>query len=188
MARGRDGWCILRTRGANTMKLAASLTASGLDAWTPIEILTKRKGRARDRVEEKAAILPTYVFARSAHINDLLRICGLLVSPHPGFSIFRQYDRIPIIAERDIASLKAAEEAAALTQRKRVRNVVPIGTSIRVSEGAFAGMSGIVEQSDGKSAIVAFGGNFRVSIASWLLPQDLLEATESNSDAAARAA
>lgn len=164
------------------MKLASSLGASGIDAWTPIGISAKRKGPARDRVEEPVAMLPTWVFARAEHIGELHRICGLFTSPHPAFSIFRYYDRVPLITDRDISSLRAAEDEVALARRKRERRVIPIGSSIRLNEGAFAGLSGIVEQSDGKTAIVAFGDRFRVEIATWLLPQDLLEASVSNSD------
>lgn len=180
-----EGWCVLRTRGVSTMRLAASLTDSGIAAWTPIGSTTKRKGRARDRVDSPTPIMPTFVFARSSHIGELQRLRGLLVSPHPAFSIFRHLNRVPIISDRDICSLKDAEEQSALNQRKKQRTVVPVGSQVNISEGAFAGMSGVVEQSDGKSAIVAFGGNFKVTIAAWLLPQDLLEASVSNSDIAA---
>ncbi len=188
MARGGDTWCILRTRGVSTMRLAESLSGNGIEAWTPIGLATKRKGRARDRVEASVPILPTFVFVRSEHIGALHRILGLLVSPHPSFSIFRYMSRIPLVADADISSLRDAEDRATVVKLKQQTFAVPIGSNVRMAEGAFAGMSGIVEQSDGKSALVAFAGNFKVTIAAWLLPKDLLEGELSNSDAAAQAA
>jgi len=185
---GQEGWCILRTRGASTMRLASSLRDSGISAWTPIGSVTKRKGRARDRVDSPTPIMPTFVFARSVHIGELQRLRTLILSPHPAFSIFRHLNRVPIVSDNDILGLRHVEETAALDQRKRQRTVVPIGTRVDIADGAFAGLSGIVEQSDGKSALVAFGGSFKVTIAAWLLPQDLLEASVSNSDTAAQAA
>jgi len=158
------------------MRLASSLRDSGISAWTPIGSVTKRKGRARDRVDSPTPIMPTFVFARSSHIGELQRLRTLILSPHPAFSIFRHLNRVPIISDHDICSLRDAEERSAIQVRKRQRNVVPIGSSVHVSEGAFAGMSGIVEESDGKTAVVAFGGNFRVTIAAWLLPENLLTA------------
>ena len=191
MAKGRgatDGWCILRTRGGSTLKLASSLADSGVEAWTPTATITKRKGRARDRVDAPMPILPTFVFVKSVYVSELQRICALVMSPHPAFSIFRYLNRIPVLSDRDISSLKDAEDRATMDHRKQQRKVVPIGTHVRLDDGAFAGLPGVVEQSDGKSAIVAFGSNFRVEIATWLLPQDLLEASVSNSDTAAQAA
>ena len=109
MAKGRgatDGWCILRTRGGSTLKLASSLADSGVEAWTPTATITKRKGRARDRVDAPMPILPTFVFVKSVYVAELQRICALVMSPHPAFSIFRYLNRIPVLSDRDISSLK----------------------------------------------------------------------------------
>jgi hypothetical protein len=43
---------------------------------------------------------------------------------------------------------------------------------VRVPEGPFAGMNGIVGRGKGKAPIVNFGGGFRVVIEAWLLRPD----------------
>jgi hypothetical protein len=183
-----DGWCILRTSGPSTLRLAASLVEAGMDAWAPETIVTRRVGRSRERVEKPAAILPTFVFAKAMHIGELQRCRSMLVNPHPSFSIFRHMGRYPIVAEREIATLRAEEEKAKRTVAKRTRRTVPLGSKITVTEGAFAGLTGVVERSDGKSTLVCFGGGFSVSIAAWLLPDDQIDPGLSNTDPAAQAA
>jgi len=180
-----DGWCILRTSGARTLRLAESLMAAGLDAWSPEMMVTRRQGRMRKRVEVSTPILPTFVFARARHIAELQACRMLPINPHPGFSIFRHLGRYPVVADKDIVALRAEEERARVVVLKRTRRTVPIGSRVTMSEGAFAGLTGIVERSDGKSALVCFGGGFSVSIATWLLPDDKVEASSSNRGKAA---
>lgn len=169
---GADGWCILRCAPARTLKLAASLDDAGIEAWTPGETQQRRRGRARERVDVEAPIMPTFVFARASHLPAIADVVRAPVSPHPAFSLFRLHGRIPLVAERDIAALRRIEERGRLRQLRGERRVIPIGTEIRMTEGSFAGMAGVVEDGDGKFALVAFGGSFRVKIATFLLRTD----------------
>lgn len=126
-----DRWCILRTSGGRTLALADSLVAAGIDAWTPRRTLRREKpGRCRlidgskPVVEIEAPILPTIVFAPVAAMAELAtiamdqRIEG--ASAHPGFSLFRDGDRYPLIGAGELSGLRQAEqEEAALLQAIR---------------------------------------------------------------------
>lgn len=169
---GADGWCILRCAGPRTLKVAASLAAGGLDVWTPSETREQRRGRARERVECEVPIMPTFVFARAIAVGQLVDILSSPLNPHPPFSIFRFQGRIPVVADRDIAGLRQAEERGRVRRLRSERRVIPVGTNIRMTEGGFAGISGVVEAGNGKFALVAFGGSFRVKIATFLLRTD----------------
>lgn len=174
-AAGSD-WLILRTSTRRTIELATSLAEAGIAAWTPVEITKKRRRGARVALEHEAPMLATFVFAAAAYLPDLLRILRLPSSRHPGFSIFRHDGGIPLIANREVESLRLAEQKVALRARKAERRVVPAGHEVKLSEGGFAGMLGVVEGGDGRFATVNFGGGFRVKIATFLLGTDDVQA------------
>ena len=176
--RAAGAWCILRTAGPRTLPLAASLATTGLDVWTPVR-MERRAGRGKQRkveVERTLSITPTFVFARAEHVAELMRIRALPVSPHPAFSIFHYRDRIPLVADASLAPLHAEEDRHRLAHLKKTRRKVDAGSAVRLAEGPFAGMTGIVEGSSGKEALVNFGGGFVVSIASYLLGTDVVQA------------
>ncbi len=176
-AAGGEGWCILRTGAARTLALTASLAAAGLTAWTPTQMV-RRAGRGRQRrdVEERPApITPTFVFAAAGDLYELIRLAADPTSGHPSFSIFRHRDRYPLISNRSLAPLREEENRHRLREMKKTRRVVEPGTSICLTEGAFAGMTGIVEGGNGKQAVVNFGGGFVVSIATYLLVSDVVQ-------------
>jgi hypothetical protein len=189
-ARRRDDtdWCILRTSGGRTLNLARSLAEAGFDVWTPQETLSRRVPRKKTVVDREVAILPTFVFARALHIPELAAALALPVNPHPSFSIFRYLGDIPLLADREMKSLRDVEDAARLRELKKTRNVVPVGTTVTMTEGAFAGLSGVVKKSDGRFALVAFGGAFEVNIASFLIRTDGVQQTSPSSGTAALAA
>lgn len=169
-------WCILRTSAARTLKLAASLNAAGLGAWTPIEMVRRRRsGGRKARLTVEAPLLPTFVFAPSAQLADLAREAVDPASDHPPFSIMRIRDRVPVVADADLFPLREAEE---LTRRRHVQVTkrAIIGAAVRPTEGAFAGMTGTIESANAKEAAVNFGGGFVVKIATYLLAPDVLAA------------
>lgn len=168
-------WCILRTSAGRTLNLARSLAEAGFDVWTPRETQSRRLPRKKTIAEREVAILPTFVFARAVHIPDLAAALALPVNPHPSFSIFRYLGDIPLLADREMRSLREVEDAARLRVLKKTRNVVPVGSTVTMTEGAFAGMSGVVRKSDGKFALIAFGGAFEVHIASFLIRTDAVQ-------------
>lgn len=176
MTNKRGDWCILRTSGGRTLPLARSLAKAGFDVWTPMRKVRRRVPRSNARREIEAPITPTFVFARAFQLPELARVLALPVTPHPGFSIFRHAGRIPLIADREIASLRVEEEREADRARrengKSHRRVFPVGGQVRLPQGAFAGLTGVVESGDGKAAVVSFGGSLRMTIEAWLLEPD----------------
>jgi hypothetical protein len=170
MAAGR--WCILRTNSRRTLNLVAGLKDRGIAAWTPQLQLDQRLPRSKVRREKTTALMPSFVFAKAEHIEPLLAL-----SHRPGtlepFTVFHYLGTIPLIADRDIEPLRLAERAAVPKHKRRIYRP---GQAVRVPEGSFEGMRGIVEQSDGQYTLVAFGGAFRVKIGTFILEPDVVGA------------
>ena len=163
-------WCILRMSGGSTLPVAQSLAEAGFDVWTPVEVQQSRKPRSKVKVERRVPIMPTYVFARAARLADLIAIAKAPTSPHPQFSVFHYAGRIPLIADRSLEPLRAAER-----DKTRVKDmpVFTKGERVKLTEGGFAGMSGVVELSKGKFTLVAFPGfQVPIRISSLLLLPD----------------
>lgn len=159
-------WCILRTAGPRTLPLASSLDAAGIEAWTPIEMVKRRIPRKPGRVEKAAPLLPTFVFVPEVHLSDLWRISRMIVSPHPAFAFFRHNGAVPLIAQREVDKLRVLENR--MTPKRR-RPTMAIGAEVIPTDGAFAGMTGVVVESDGKATLVAFGGWMNLKIETSIL-------------------
>ncbi len=172
MSKLGNDWCILRTAGQRTLAVAASLAAAGFDVWTPAQTAIRRKGRARERVEYQAAVMPTFVFVRADRVADLLTIIALPVSPHPQFSLFRYMGRVPLIGDAEIAGARQVEERSKRAALMGQRKAFVAGDRVRVSDGPGAGLCGsVVKDGDGKFVMVAFGGAM-LKIGAWLLGAD----------------
>lgn len=182
MTRDPTDWIILRTSGRSTMRLAETLTEDGYEAWTPVETRNIRIPRANVRRTVKLPIMPSYVFARSSHLIDLIQLSAMkpkarrvLNQPaHADFSVMHYHDRIPIIADHHLESLRSIE--AKRTPRQKAERAFAPGLSVRVKTegGSFAGMKGRVERSDFGSTLVCFDNRMIVKIStSLLLPDEL---------------
>ena len=183
------GWIILRTNGRRTLTLAQSLNDAGIEAWTPREIRKRRLPRGRKGFKEtEEPIVPSFVFARAAHLPDLLRAIALPTSPHPQFSIFQHAGRAPVVADAGLQYLQSAESEARLARLKSSKHQIEIGARVCPTEGAFAGLDGIVEHVSGRSAQVCFNNCFRVTVATWLLVGEGVEAPPARKSVAALAA
>lgn len=186
-------WCILRTSGPRTLLLAKSLNEAGIAAWTPTGGGSRRRPRSRDRIDYEVPILPTFVFAKAGWLAELNRCRDTLANPHPPFSIFHYCGTIPIVSDDEISSLRAAESDARrdaeLARRKSSRHTFRVGNCVRLDDdSAFAGMTGIVKDGDDKFALVSFGGNFVLKIATFLLSPDALQDAQPDNGTAAQAA
>ena len=172
-----NGWCILRTTSRSTLRLAQSLNNEGIEAWTPRAIQKRRVSRIHMGFREvEQPIMPSFVFARSRYLADLLHALALPTSPHPSFSIFQHAGRAPVIGDASLSRLRAAEEKSKRDRRKTQRRAVAVGEQVRPTEGAFAGLDGVVVEVKGKVAVVNFGGGINFSVATWLLIDDDSEA------------
>lgn len=181
-------WIILRTAGRTTMQLAKSLNEDGIEAWTPVETRNMRIPRANVRRTVRLPIMPSYVFARAEHLIDLIELAGMKPIPrrsssrptnrseewrpyHADFSVMHFHDRIPVIADHHLQSLRTIE--AKRSPRERAKPF-PSGLSVRVKTegGSFAGMKGRVERSDNNTTVVCFDSRMTVKISTSLLRPD----------------
>jgi hypothetical protein len=162
-----ENWCILRMGGGNTLRVAESLSDAGIPTWTPVEYQVRRVGRDRQRETITVPVMPTYVFAGAACLAYLLEITAAPSGLHPNFSVFRYFDRFPIISDASLEPLRACERNAAREKKPvNFRN----GDIVRPTGGGFEGMSGIVEVQRGDYVLVCFPGwDIPIKIASWLL-------------------
>jgi transcription antitermination factor NusG len=165
-----EDWCILRCRGQDTLKLAASLGQLGYDVWTPVETLNKRIGPMRRKRSDTMPIMPSYIFAQMRHLIDLLGMSQVETNPNAGFSVFRHNGRFPLIAEEDLAPLRAFErKRIPIDQMPRFTK----GEMVKLTEGGFAGLSGVVELTRGQYTLVTFPGfPMPIKISSLLLLGD----------------
>jgi len=178
-------WCILRTSPGRTLSLADSLAGAGFEVWTPRQMTVRKRPRSTIRIEREMPIAPTFIFAKSSHLSELAALRSRPVNPHPPFSIFRHAGRIPLIADAEVEGLRREEERLHVRSRRSKRRAYVLGQRVRLTEGAFAGMSGVVERATGKYVLVAFGGNFEMEIGSWLLSPDEVQHEPSHIGAAA---
>lgn len=176
---GVDRWCILRTNGKCTVRTAALLRAVGIPAWTPSRVMEHRKPRSRATVRRRTPIMPTFVFADAAAMD---RLAAMEMEPGRRLSIFRHNGRVPLISDRALEALRATERKVMPRHKQRTWRE---GQSVRVPEGAFAGLSGTVEQSDGKFTLVCFGGLMRVKIETFLLIETVKDEGKPSHGAAA---
>ncbi|MFZ3484263.1 transcription termination/antitermination protein NusG [Sphingomonas sp. 3-13AW] len=183
---GEDGeyasvrsWCILRTHGGRTMPLARSLADAGILAWTPVEHVRRRIPRSKEKEREFRSVpyLPTYVFAPAADLGELRRLEVATESGHPAFSIFRHCGASVLVSEAEVASLRQ-REAESLRRMEQslaaqARHGRPLreraepydrGAEVAVEAGAFAGLSGTVQESDGRHTLLLFGKSLVVTI------------------------
>lgn len=171
-------WIILRCSGQHTLKLANSLSAEGFDVWTPVETLRKREGPSRSRRADTLPVMPSYVFAASRHLHSLLAESEHPASQHPDFSVFRHWTRIPLIADETLDPLRIAERRR--TPFEKIAKFTR-GEMVKLLEGGFAGLTGVVELTKGQYTLVTFPGfPMPIKISSLLLvgdnPQPLAEA------------
>lgn len=165
-------WCILRTSAGRTLALVRSLVEAKIDAWSPLEVRSRRRPRSKVRVEHEVAIVPSFVFVRADRLGELMAIAASPMNPHPAFSLFKHAGRVPLIPDREITSLRQAEQRAADARRKTQRKHLDAGAHVHLTEGPGAGLEGVVEQGgNGKFAKVSIGG-ITLKIATWLLQVD----------------
>lgn len=173
-------WIILRTSGRVTLKLVRTLCEDGIVAWAPSFIHRIRVPRFNVRREVTVALLPGWVFARATHLYDLLELARMDERPRRGaggrepahgkFSVFRDGDRIPAIADATLEDLRTSERRV-LPARQRA--TFKPGDQVRAPSGSFEGMTGRVVMSRGNLTEVDFGGLIRVKISTFILLADV---------------
>jgi transcription antitermination factor NusG len=176
-------WLILRCSGMHTLRLAHSLRDAGMEAWTPAEEIRKIVHGKIAWVE--VPMIPTFVFASSAHLGDLLRLTHtpamtfrvwdadrqcMVEKGHPFFRLFRVGEDIRTVPARELEPLQRIEG-----RRKRKPRGIPRayhpGDRVRLTEGAYEGLRGVVIAIHGKQVEVDFPGS---SLAFKVFPHVLI--------------
>jgi transcription antitermination factor NusG len=174
-------WCILRMASGDTLKVARSLAAVGLDAWTPIEKRAGKMPKTGASFDKDRALMPSYVFGRVEHVNELLRLAMMPNRQHPRFWVFHHKGGIPLIADSELNALRGEEERKrGVFDRWRRRGMkgpkLARHTQVRMPEGPFAGLSGIVEDTEGQFTLVSVEGFFEpIKVASCLLLENMAQ-------------
>lgn len=186
-------WCILRMASADTLRVLRSLQNAGLEVWTPIEKRTKRMPRTRAQFDKETPLMPSYVFGHVAHLTELIQLAMLPNKDHPRFSMFRYQGGIPLIADEQLKALRD-EEARVIGVFERLKRrgkkgaKMAKGSEVRMTEGPFAGMSGIVEDHQGQFTLVdmaIFGKIVTIKISSLLLAENVAQGEVPNAALAA---
>lgn len=168
-------WFILRMASADTLAVVKALDKAGFDVWTPIERRRGRMPRTKAVYDKKFALMPSYAFAS---VHDLPSIHHLAVSDKrdmPHFTLFQAKGGIPLLADDQLDGLRAEEARLQRVYDKACKRGVKgpkfnPGHIVRISEGGFAGMDGIVEDQQGQFTLVSFAGfHSPIKIASLLL-------------------
>src|SRR3569623_1662835 len=179
---------------ASTLSVHESLSRAGFEVWTPIENKIGRMPRTRTRYEMRSALMPSYVCAHVRHIDDLAGIAMAPQKDHPRFSMFRYQGGFPLIADVELEALRYIEEKrrgifAKLARKGQKGPTFNHGQQVRVPEGGFAGLSGVVEESHGQFTLVSFAGFHQpIKIASIHLQPCVASDSQPDDGEAARAA
>jgi transcription antitermination factor NusG len=158
-------WCVLRTSGPSTMRLATSLQDAGMEAWTPTEHIRRRMPRGKSTEHRIAPMAPTYVFVRADLLGELQRIERAEITPHPRFSIFRycgdtvfvQHALLHPMRVRQQDSYRASLPASGRSPGKPRGAAYDVGDAVRLTTGAFSGFQAFVENSDGLTTTLTVG-------------------------------
>lgn len=200
--------------GPRTLRVADALAADGFEIWTPRRTYKRVKPGKHAKgqkltIEVEAPILPTFVFAREMHLDALVGIANDSTSTLPAFSVFQHGGRHPLVADREVAGLKQAEQDAVVAiqqvrdadtreEAARIRAMAlkteqarrkalraqyrdfRAGQEVTVDDmPALTGMTGVVESTDGRSAMVVFGGALSMKIEAWRLVRHAVQGAQS---------
>lgn len=174
-AHSPNGWCILRMAGPRTLLVEEALLDAGVDAWTPRQLLSKRGPRRQGIRDVTVPMLATFAFAPWDSLPYLLDCLAMPNNPHPPFSVLRFNGKFPRITDAALAKLREAELDAKLALSASKHPKFISGSQVAVKDGAWFGMSGIVETIEGKYALVDMGGRYLAKIDTFLLESDVLQ-------------
>jgi len=171
-----DAWCILRMSEGATLPVMDALCADGFDVWTPEETQQRRVGLARKRVSRRAPLLPGFVFARYDRLRELVDLARtpaqafrawdaeqrcMVTKGRPYFSVFRVGASYPAVSDGALDALRVAERKG---RPLKSVHMFRAGERVKCPDAGFDGLTGIVETTRGRHAIVLFDG-FAIPVA-----------------------
>lgn len=186
-ARGHD-WCILRCSNCKTLELARSLTDAGFEAWSPVEIVSRRARSGTKREETTLPLMASFVFAKADRLDDLIALSHsptlnyivwdselrrMVTRGHPYFRLFRPNGDLRLIPDSQLGNLRKRDQSR--RPRGKPREFAK-GTPVRFTEGSFEGLYGVVEECRGGFATVTISDwAIPAHVATWLLQPALDE-------------
>jgi hypothetical protein len=170
-------WCILRTSGRHTIRLAGTLNAAGIEAWSPVEPKMIRVPRKNVRRQIIVPMMASYVFAKADRMVDLLRLADTeerarhgVGWAHPEFRVMMRQDGPITIEDGQFVALRQIEGRRA--RSKRADMVFNEGVRVRVGSGIAGGLVGSVTRSNRKSTAICIGPNFIMTFSTSILSLD----------------
>ena len=172
-------WCILTCASTDTLRVVEALIEQGLSVWTPVDWCVARMPRTRARYDKAIPVMPGYVFGDVGHIDELVRLAGLRRRDFPNFR-FLESERgrglTPLIADSEDARLRAVFDRRKRKEAEAKAPKLDVGTAVKMTDGAYAGLSGVVECSRGQDTMVHIPAFKRtVKVASLLLLSDMAQ-------------
>lgn len=173
-----DQWAILRCSNCKTLELAASLTDAGFEAWSPAETISRRARSGNKRQEVRQPLIASFVFAKADRLEDLLALSHsptlnyrvwdselrrMVVRGHPYFRV----SHLRHVPDAQLASLRTIEHKRRPKGKARAFNK---GDPVRITEGSFAGLNGVVDECRGDYAMIVLDDwSVPAKVATWLL-------------------
>jgi len=160
-------WYACYTRARAEKQVAKTLEQRGIESYLPL-IPRERQWKDRRKVVE-FPLFPSYVFSRFGpdHVHSVLTT--------PGLSTIVRSRGVPVpVADDELENVRRF--AHALTRsgaEAEVRPLIGEGQRVRVTDGAFAGVEGVVIESRGRKRVVvgisAIGQGLEIDIDTRLL-------------------
>lgn len=141
-------WYACYTRARHEKKVASVLATQGIDSYVPV---ATRTSQWKDRKKRVAfPLFPGYVFGRFT-LQDVHRVLTT-----PGVSTIVRTNGYPTpISDDDIGNVRAFTEALERSDVEPVRRpYFAEGTRVRVTDGPFKDVSGIVVETRGRGRIL----------------------------------
>ena len=171
-------WCILRCSNCKTLELSASLVDAGYEAWSPAETVSRRARRGNKREDVRKPLIASFVFAKADRMDDLLALSHsptlnyqvwdteqrrMVTRGHPYFRV----SHLRLIPDTQLSNLRAVERK----RRPKGKSIAfEPGVVVRITEGGFEGLVGVVEECRGDYATVTLDDwSAPAKIATWLL-------------------
>ena len=174
-------WFILRMSSKETLSVAKGLAKAGFDVWTPIERRKGKMPRTRTAYDKEFALMPSYVFVNIHHLAEIQHLSMLPPRNIPQFTLFQYQGGVPLIADHQLDALRAEESRLQAIYERQCRKGKKgprfnPGTLVRIDDGGFAGMEGVVEDQQGQFTLVSFAGfHAPIKVASVLLEHEKSE-------------
>ncbi len=165
--RGQPRWYACYTRARAEKQVAKFLQQRGIESYLPL-VARQRQWKDRKKIVP-FPLFPSYVFGRFS-LGD---VHAVLTTPGVSTIVRAQGQPAPV-AEHELANVRRFAEAIARTGiEPESRPLIAEGQRVRVAEGPFEGVEGIVIESRGRKRVLvgisAIGQGLEIDIDTRLL-------------------